>query len=117
MATTSFLLSLLKTKIVIMDRLTQLQDCSLKLYEIFFTAIGALQRDAPLMELNPDVPVTCWTKEQIKGNWEGNVELSKSAAKDIIETVKVIDLLIDSLPGITEAEEEQVPFTDTRWKL
>jgi asparagine synthetase A len=91
-----------------MDRLTQLQECSLKLYEIFYTAIGALQRDAPLMELNAEVPVTCWTQEQIKKNWEGNVELSKSAAKDIVETVKVIDILIDSLPGIADTEEEQV---------
>jgi hypothetical protein len=90
-----------------MDRLTQLQECSLKVSELFYTAIGALQRDAPLMELDPSVPVTCWTEEQVKKNWDGNVELSKTAAKDIVETAKVIDFLIDSLPGITESEQDQ----------
>ncbi len=91
-----------------MDRLTQLQECSLKISELFYTAIGVLQRDAPLVELHPQVPVTCWTEEQIKKNWEGNVELAKTAARDIAETVKVVDVSIDTLPGISESEEDQL---------
>jgi mediator of RNA polymerase II transcription subunit 21 len=91
-----------------MDRLTQLQECSLKVSELLYTAIGALQRDAPLVELDPSVPVTCWTEDQIKKNWEGNVELSKIAARDIVETSKVIDYLIESLPGISNSEGDQL---------
>jgi hypothetical protein len=35
-------------------------------------------------------------------------ELAKNAAKDIVHTCKVIDFLIDALPGIENSEEEQV---------
>ncbi|KAK6093988.1 hypothetical protein MT418_005812 [Batrachochytrium dendrobatidis] len=91
-----------------MDRLTQLQECLGKLTEIFFTSTGVLQRDAPLMSTNPDLPITSWKSEQIETNWLANKDLAKTAAKDIVETAKVIDFLIDQLPGISENEEEQI---------
>ncbi|KAI8896877.1 hypothetical protein BC833DRAFT_553291 [Globomyces pollinis-pini] len=90
------------------DRLTQLQQCVDKLSECFYISIGALQRDAPLVETNPEIPVTCWTKEQIDINWKGNQELAKTVAKDIVETAKVIDFLIENLPGINESEMDQM---------
>ena len=52
------------------DRLSQLQDhldkvlfhrLTRKLLEIFYTAVGVLQRDAPLEAIDPQVPVTHWT--------------------------------------------------------
>lgn len=54
------------------DRLTQLQECVNKLTELLFVSVGVLQRDAPLLETNPEIPVTCWTKEQIQSNWKSN---------------------------------------------
>ncbi|KAH9247416.1 hypothetical protein BASA81_014978 [Batrachochytrium salamandrivorans] len=91
-----------------MDRLTQLQECMDKLTEIFFTATGVLQRDAPLISANPELPVTSWKPEQVEANWLANKDLAQTAAKDIVETAKVIDFLIDQLPGIAETEDEQI---------
>ncbi|KAJ3368315.1 Mediator of RNA polymerase II transcription subunit 21 [Kappamyces sp. JEL0680] len=90
------------------DRLSQLQECVSRLSELYFISIGALQRDAPLLELNPEIPVTAWTKEQVQSNWKGNQELARSAAKDIVHAAKVIDFLIDHLPGIQASEKEQI---------
>ncbi|KAL2912843.1 hypothetical protein HK105_207624 [Polyrhizophydium stewartii] len=106
-----------------MDRLTQLQECVDKVHaarveragqaqpqlsKMLFVATGALQRDAPLVPTNPELPVTLWTAEQVQANWEGNKELARTAAKDIAETAKVIDFLIEQLPGIERTEEEQI---------
>ncbi|XJO77513.1 hypothetical protein BDV3_002082 [Batrachochytrium dendrobatidis] len=60
------------------------------------------------MSTNPDLPITSWKSEQIETNWLANKDLAKTAAKDIVETAKVIDFLIDQLPGISENEEEQI---------
>jgi mediator of RNA polymerase II transcription subunit 21 len=90
------------------DRLSQLQQTLNQQSEIFFTVVGALQRDAPLLETNPDIPVSCWSKEQIEANLTGNKELAKTAAKDIVQLSKVVDFLIEHLPGINQSEEEQV---------
>ncbi len=54
------------------DRLSQLQEAINKLSELFFISVGALQRDAPLMETSSDIPVTAWSSEQIQTNWKGN---------------------------------------------
>jgi hypothetical protein len=54
------------------DRLTQLQECANKLTELLFLSVGVLQRDAPLLETNPEIPVTCWSKEQTENNWRSN---------------------------------------------
>lgn len=54
------------------DRVSQLQECVDKLSELFFISVGALQRDAPLLETSPEIPVTAWTKEQVQNNWKGN---------------------------------------------
>ncbi|KAJ3227817.1 hypothetical protein HK099_000071 [Clydaea vesicula] len=98
------------------DRVTQLQDCIDKLAEILFTSLGVLQRDAPLLQINKDVPITAWTSEQIaqvsllgkKIKINKHAELAKDSAKDIVETVKVIEFLIDKLPGIDETEQQQL---------
>ncbi|KAJ1334895.1 hypothetical protein BSLG_008049 [Batrachochytrium salamandrivorans] len=79
-----------------------------QLTEIFFTATGVLQRDAPLISANPELPVTSWKPEQVEANWLANKDLAQTAAKDIVETAKVIDFLIDQLPGIAETEDEQI---------
>lgn len=36
------------------------------------------------------------------------IELAKSAAKDIVHLTKIIDFLIDHLPGLSETEEGQL---------
>ena len=41
-----------------MDRLTQIQQAMDKLLQIYFVSVGALQRDAPLMEPDNTVPIT-----------------------------------------------------------
>ncbi|KAJ3389712.1 Mediator of RNA polymerase II transcription subunit 21 [Lobulomyces angularis] len=90
------------------DRVTQLQDCIDKLAEILFTSLGVLQRDAPLLQINKDVPITAWTSEQVLKNKQDSAKLAKDSAKDIVETVKVIEFLIDKLPGIDETEQQQL---------
>lgn len=50
------------------DRVTQIQQCAGKLSEIFFTSVGVLQRDATLIQVNPDIPITAWTPEQLEKN-------------------------------------------------
>ncbi|KAI8609877.1 hypothetical protein BC830DRAFT_1148467 [Chytriomyces sp. MP71] len=90
------------------DRLTQIQDCVDKLSEIFFISVGATQRDAPLAALHNDMPVTAWTPEQIAANTQSNKELAASASKDIVQTCKVIDYLVDRLPGINHTVEDQL---------
>jgi hypothetical protein len=55
-----------------LDRLSQLQESVNKLSELFFISVGALQRDAPLLETSSDIPVTCWTADQVQTNWSGN---------------------------------------------
>ncbi len=90
------------------NNLQELHTALTRLSEIFYVSVGALQRDAPLVQTTDDIPVTCWTEEQIKKNSEGNKILAKTSAKDIIETCKKIDFLIDNLPGINRSEVEQV---------
>ncbi|KAJ3413889.1 hypothetical protein HDV05_007331 [Chytridiales sp. JEL 0842] len=75
---------------------------------MFYISIGVLQRDAPLTQLHPDIPVTAWTQDQIKRNQEDIKGLSSEVSADIVHTSKVIDFLIDRLPGIQQTEDEQL---------
>ncbi|KAI9340417.1 hypothetical protein DFJ73DRAFT_557409 [Zopfochytrium polystomum] len=90
------------------DRLTQIQDCVGKLSELLYTAIGVLQRDAPLVALNNSIPITAWTEEQTKKNEAAVSVLSSEISTDIVQTCKVIDFLIDKLPGVGLTEDEQL---------
>ncbi|KAJ3175819.1 Mediator of RNA polymerase II transcription subunit 21 [Irineochytrium annulatum] len=90
------------------DRLTQIQDCLDKMTEIFFNSVGVLQRDAPLVPLNDGTPVTAWTDEQVAKNTEETQRLATEAARDVVQTAKIIDFLIDRLPGVKHTEEEQM---------
>ena len=49
------------------DRLSQLQECYDKLMEMFYTSIGVMQRDAPLVKVG-EQEITAWTKEQVEKN-------------------------------------------------
>lgn len=49
------------------DRLSQLQECFDKLTEMFYTSIGVMQRDAPLVKVG-DHEVTAWTAEEVEKN-------------------------------------------------
>ncbi|KAI8811626.1 hypothetical protein BJ742DRAFT_796631 [Cladochytrium replicatum] len=91
-----------------MDRVTQLQDCLDRLSELFYTSVGVLQRDAPLKQISPDIPVSAWTDDQIRQNEENLKKFSKEVAGDIVQTSKVIDFLLDKLPGIKYTEDEQI---------
>ncbi|KAI9208527.1 uncharacterized protein BJ171DRAFT_209217 [Polychytrium aggregatum] len=91
-----------------MGRLTQLQEAVDKITQILYTSTGVLQRDAPLLQVSADIPVTAWTEEQIQQRKQDLTASAKEMAKDIVETSRVIDYLIDKLPGITQTEEQQI---------
>lgn len=44
-----------------MDRLTQLQECLDKLTTMFYTSVGVIQRDAPLVQVDANIPVSAWS--------------------------------------------------------
>ncbi|KAI8846938.1 hypothetical protein BC829DRAFT_370310 [Chytridium lagenaria] len=94
------------------DRITQIQDCLDKLSELFFTSLGVLQRDAPLVPVHPAIPVTSWTEEQVKKNTESNKKFSAEVARDIVRTAKVVDFLIDRLPGIKYTPDQQMEMVN-----
>ncbi|KAI8844379.1 hypothetical protein BJ741DRAFT_588288, partial [Chytriomyces cf. hyalinus JEL632] len=95
-------------KLLPADRLTQIQDCVSKVGEMFFIAAGVTQRDAPLVALNSAAPVTAWTDEQIKANNQSIKALAADVSVDLVQTCKVIDFLVDQLPGLHESEEMQL---------
>ncbi|KAJ3332808.1 Mediator of RNA polymerase II transcription subunit 21 [Blyttiomyces sp. JEL0837] len=90
------------------DRLTQIQDCLDKVTEMLYISVGMLQRDAPLISLNPEIPITAWTEEQVAKNQADTKAFATEFSTDIVQTCKVIDYLIDRLPGINFTEEEQL---------
>ncbi|TPX47943.1 hypothetical protein SeMB42_g02134 [Synchytrium endobioticum] len=90
------------------DRLSQLQACLDRAVEMMYTAIGALQRDAPLVALAEDIPVTLFTDEQNKGLESGGRDMAMKLGRDIVRTFKVTEHLINALPGIATTEDEQI---------
>ncbi|TPX34456.1 aspartate transaminase [Synchytrium microbalum] len=90
------------------DRLSQLQACLDRVVEMMYIAVGALQRDAPLVALDADIPVTAFTEEQNHNLELGGRELATKMGRDIVRTFKVTEFLINSLPGIDKSEEEQL---------
>jgi hypothetical protein len=85
------------------DRLTQLQESLDSLTEMFYTSIGILQRDAPLISTN-DKPVELWKPEEIQQRKDEIASFSQQVAKDIAETAVTIKFLISQLPHLDEAE-------------
>eukprot|EP01132_Coremiostelium_polycephalum_P004791 gene4791-5976_t len=79
-----------------MDLLTQLQDKLDQLFLVFGTCIGVLQRDAPnsAFQNNGDLPPE-WLNQ------------TKDMALQVIETSKLIESYIESLPGFNRTEPEQ----------
>ncbi|KAG0099548.1 hypothetical protein BGZ93_007184 [Podila epicladia] len=77
-----------------MDRLTQLQDAIDKLALLFVSSLDHLTKRAPLVPLNPDVPVVTTGQAQ-------------ELALDISRQAKELETLIEHLPGISQSPEEQ----------
>ncbi|KAF9328614.1 hypothetical protein BG006_008217 [Podila minutissima] len=76
-----------------MDRLTQLQDAIDKLALLFVSSLDHLTKHAPLVPLNPDVPVVTTGQAQ-------------ELALDISRQAKELETLIEHLPGISQSPEE-----------
>lgn len=76
--------------------------------EIFYTAVGVLQRDAPLESIHPQLPVTHWTLQELQKSKDSTVNFVKVVTDDLMETSKRIDFLIDNLPGIEMTKQEQL---------
>ncbi|KAG0030406.1 hypothetical protein BGZ81_002693 [Podila clonocystis] len=77
-----------------MDRLTQLQDAIDKLALLFVSSLDHLTKRAPLVPLNPDVPVVTAGQAQ-------------ELALDISRQAKELETLIEHLPGIAQSPEDQ----------
>eukprot|EP01133_Synstelium_polycarpum_P011926 gene11926-13894_t len=80
-----------------MDLLTQLQDKLDHLFLVFGTCIGVLQRDAPASSFDEKL-------NQQPLEWQTQ---TKDMALQVIETSKLIESIIDSLPGFNRTEPEQ----------
>ena len=85
--------------------------------EIFYTAVGVLQRDAPLEAINPKLPVTHWSgtpflfnflAEDLQKSNDSTQNFVKVVTSDLIETSKRIEFLIDNLPGIEMTKQQQL---------
>ncbi|KAF2075919.1 hypothetical protein CYY_002767 [Polysphondylium violaceum] len=81
-----------------MDRITQLQDKLDDMFYIFGTCIGVLQRDAP--------PVSFKEQNELSFSQEWGHQIGDMATQ-VIDTSKLIESYIDSLPGLKKTETEQ----------
>ncbi|KAG0198950.1 hypothetical protein BGX28_007693 [Mortierella sp. GBA30] len=77
-----------------MDRLTQLQDAIDKLALLFVSSLDHLTKKAPLMPLNPNVPVV-------------NEGSAQELALDISRQAKELEMLVENLPGLSQTPEDQ----------
>jgi ElaB/YqjD/DUF883 family membrane-anchored ribosome-binding protein len=73
-----------------------------------FTGIGVLQRDANLISVNPNIPVTEWTPEEVKERNISNHEFINGISNDITQTSVEIEKLIDSIPRVSSNEDKQI---------
>ncbi|KAF9571592.1 hypothetical protein EC968_000409 [Mortierella alpina] len=77
-----------------MDRLTQLQDAIDKLALLFVSSLDHLTKKAPLVPLNPNVPVV-------------NTGSAQELALDISRQAKELETLVENLPGLSQTPEDQ----------
>ncbi|KAG4094928.1 hypothetical protein H8356DRAFT_1689913 [Neocallimastix lanati (nom. inval.)] len=90
------------------DLITQLQNTLMGLSQMMFTGIGVLQRDANLISVNPNIPVTEWTPEEVKERNISNHEFINGISNDITQTSVEIEKLIDSIPRVSSNEDKQI---------
>ncbi|KAG0251575.1 hypothetical protein BG011_007513 [Mortierella polycephala] len=87
-----------------MDRLTQIQDAIDKLALLFVSSLDHLSKNAPLMPLNPNVPVVStdhgMPQEQLHSS-------AQELALDISRQAKELETLVENLPGISQSPEDQ----------
>jgi len=92
-----------------MDRLTQLQDQVEGLTEIFKFAYGESQRLAPPIQASDSILLTHNPSSQpSQPPQQPSLTPPAVFAADIVRKLKIIDLLIDSLPHISVAEDKQL---------
>ncbi|KAG0041672.1 hypothetical protein BGZ83_001458 [Gryganskiella cystojenkinii] len=87
-----------------MDRLTQLQDAIDKLALLFVSSLDHLTKNAPLVALNPEVPVVTIEHGMPKEVLQASAQ---ELALDISRQAKELETLIENLPPITQTPEEQ----------
>ncbi|KAF9935107.1 hypothetical protein KVV02_006688 [Mortierella alpina] len=87
-----------------MDRLTQLQDAIDKLALLFVSSLDHLTKKAPLVPLNPNVPVVntdhLMPQEQMLSS-------AQELALDISRQAKELETLVENLPGLSQTPEDQ----------
>lgn len=95
-----------------LDLITQLQNVLMCLSETMYTGIGVLQRDANLISVNPHIPVTEWTPEEVKNRNESNNLFINNISNDITNLSVEIEKLIDSIPKKTCNEDKQIEILE-----
>jgi hypothetical protein len=82
------------------DKVTQLQDQLDVMSQIFFNSVGIAQRDAP--------PVPIGAAPHLSGEHAAFYSQINQWAADLVATTQQIDAIIESLPGGSTSEEEQL---------
>ncbi|OUM60865.1 hypothetical protein PIROE2DRAFT_13272 [Piromyces sp. E2] len=90
------------------DLITQLQNVLMGLSQMMFTGIGVLQRDANLISVNPNIPVTEWTPEEVHQRNDSIQTFINDISNDITKTSMEMENLIDSIPKISCNEDKQI---------
>jgi len=90
------------------DLITQIQNVLMGLSQMMYTGIGVLQDYSNLISVNPNIPVTEWTAEEVNERNEFNHNFINDISKDITQTSAEIEKLIDSMPKITCNEDKQI---------
>ncbi|ORX58634.1 hypothetical protein BCR36DRAFT_580233 [Piromyces finnis] len=94
------------------DLITQLQNVLMGLSQMMFTGVGVLQRDANLIPVNPNIPVTEWTPQQVSERNESNQTFINDITNDITRTSLEMENLIESIPKITCNEDKQIEILE-----
>ncbi|KAI8913051.1 hypothetical protein DFJ77DRAFT_466604 [Powellomyces hirtus] len=90
-----------------MDRVSQLQDILDKTVQDFATALLEIQNNAPPVAVDPSIPVTFVSAEQIQAQSEAVQAIVENTIRSITTSSHQMGLLIESLPGIDLSHQDQ----------
>jgi hypothetical protein len=98
------------------DRLTQIQDQLDSISTMFYTCVGVLQRDSPPITIDIRMAEKyggTHSPEVTQEDMKRSQVMIQDMATQLIEKVKAINDLIESLPGADASEAEQLNILES----